>query len=112
SMQVYRRMDIGTAKPTPLERERVPHHGLDLVDPTEVFSVADYRRIARNAIDRVRARGRLPLLVGGTGLYVRAVVDGLGLSAPGPDWELRRRLEELADWHGNEALHRRLAAVD
>lgn len=112
SMQVYRRMDIGTAKPTPLERERVPHHGLDLVDPSELFSVADYRRIARDAIARVRARGRLPLLVGGTGLYVRAVVDGLGLSAPGPDWALRRRLEQLADRYGNEYLHRRLAAVD
>lgn len=112
SMQVYRGMDIGTAKPTPPERERVPHHGLDLVDPSEPFSVADYRRIARDAIARVRGRGRLALLVGGTGLYVRAVVDGLGLSAPGPDWALRHRLDELADRHGNEYLHRRLAAVD
>lgn len=112
SMQVYRGMDIGTAKPTPLERERVPHHALDLVEPSALFSVADYRRIAREAIERVRAKGGLPLLVGGTGLYVRAVVDGLGLSAPGPDWNLRRRLEETAERFGNAYLHRQLAAVD
>lgn len=112
SMQVYRGMNIGTAKATPRDRERVPHHALDLVDPDTPFSVADYVRAAEAAIARIRARGRIPLLVGGTGLYVRAVVDGLGLSAPGPDWELRRRLAAEADRWGNLHLHQQLAAVD
>ncbi|MER3461077.1 MAG: tRNA (adenosine(37)-N6)-dimethylallyltransferase MiaA, partial [candidate division GAL15 bacterium] len=77
SRTVYRGMDIGTAKPTPAMRARVPHHLLDVVDPTEVFTVWEFQRLASEAIAQIRARGRVPLLVGGTGLYVRAVVDGL-----------------------------------
>lgn len=112
SMQVYRGMDIGTAKPTWRDRERVRHHAIDVVDPSCPFSVADYERVAREALAEIRSRGRLPLLVGGTGLYVRAVVDGLGLSAPGPDWRLREELSRWADERGNHALHARLAEVD
>ena len=112
SMQVYRGMDIGTAKPTEPERGGVPHHCLDLVDPKEAFNVADYRRHALAAIEDIHRRGRLPILSGGTGLYVRAVVDDFLFPDRGADWELRRRLEEEAQRLGRAALHARLAQVD
>lgn len=112
SMQVYRGMDIGTAKPPPEERGGVPHHCLDLVDPRDAFNVADYRRHALAAIADIHRRGRLPILTGGTGLYVRAVVDDFLFPDRGADWELRRRLEEEAARLGRAALHARLAQVD
>jgi tRNA dimethylallyltransferase len=110
SMQLYRGMDIGTAKPDLGERDGVPHHLLDLWHVREAASVADYRQRARAEIDRLRAAGRLPLLVGGSGLYVRAVLDELDF--PGTDAAVRARLEaELADV-GAAALHGRLAVLD
>ena len=110
SMQLYRGMDIGTAKPTPEERDGVPHHLLDVWHVREPASVVEYARAARDRVDRLRARGTVPLLVGGSGLYVRAVLDDLDF--PGTDPEVRARLEaELADV-GPAALHDRLAAVD
>ena len=110
SMQLYRGMDIGTAKPDLAERAGVPHHLLDLWDVREPASVAEYRLRARTEIDRLRAAGVVPLLVGGSGLYVRAVLDELDF--PGTDAAVRARLEgELADG-GAAALHDRLAAVD
>ncbi|HEY6748904.1 MAG TPA: tRNA (adenosine(37)-N6)-dimethylallyltransferase MiaA [Mycobacteriales bacterium] len=110
SMQLYRGMDIGTAKPTAAERQGVPHHVLDLWEVTERANVADYQRAARAAVEAVLARGRVPLLVGGSGLYVRAVVDELEF--PGTDPDLRARLEaELAEL-GAPALHTRLSEVD
>lgn len=110
SMQLYRGMDVGTAKPTAAQRRAVPHHVLDVWDVTERASVADYQQRARAAVDAVLARGRVPLLVGGSGLYVRAVVDDLEF--PGTDPDLRARLEaELAET-GPAALHRRLSGVD
>lgn len=110
SMQLYRGMDIGTAKLTPAERRGVPHHLLDVWDVTETANVADYQRLARSAIEEVRSRGRLPVLAGGSGLYVRAVLDDLEF--PGTDEALRARLEaELADV-GPEALHARLRERD
>jgi tRNA dimethylallyltransferase len=110
SMQLYRGMDIGTAKLTPAEREDVPHHVLDIWDVTEPASVAVYQRLARAAIDDVLARGRVPLLVGGSGLYVRAVLEEFEF--PGTDPVLRAELEaELAE-KGPAPLHARLAAVD
>ncbi|MBO8140983.1 MAG: tRNA (adenosine(37)-N6)-dimethylallyltransferase MiaA [Firmicutes bacterium] len=112
SMQVYRGMDIGTAKPTEAERAGVPHHGIDIVDPEEPFSVADYRNYALAAIAGIHRRGRLPILSGGTGLYVRAVVDQFLFPDRGADWELRRKLEEEAERLGRAELHRRLAQVD
>ena len=112
SMQVYRGMDIGTAKPNLVERGGVPHHCLDLVEPDEPFNVADYRRHAHAAIAAIHARGRLPILTGGTGLYVRAVVDDFLFPDRGADWELRRRLEQEAERLGRAALHARLAQVD
>ena len=110
SMQLYRGMDIGTAKPDLAERNGVPHHLLDLWHVREAASVAEYRRLARAEIDRLRAAGTVPLLVGGSGLYVRAVLDELDF--PGTDPVLRAGLEaELADV-GPAALHTRLAALD
>jgi tRNA dimethylallyltransferase len=110
SMQVYRGMDIGTAKPSPAEREEIPHHLLDLVDPWETFSVARYAAAARAAIAGIEARGHRALLVGGTGLYFQAVVDGL--EVPGEWPEVRAELEAEAVTAGAAALHRRLAALD
>jgi len=110
SMQLYRGMDIGTAKPGPAERGGVPHHLLDLWAVREPASVAEYRRAARAEIDRLRASGVVPLLVGGSGLYVRAVLDELEF--PGTDPEVRARLEgELAE-QGPAELHGRLARLD
>jgi tRNA dimethylallyltransferase len=110
SMQLYRGMDIGTAKPDAAERDGVPHHLLDVWHVRQTASVADYRRLARAEIDRLRATGVVPLLVGGSGLYLRAVLDELDF--PGTDPALRTRLEaELAEV-GAPALHARLARVD
>jgi tRNA dimethylallyltransferase len=111
SRQVYRLMDIGTAKPTTLERQQVPHHLVDVVWPDEAFDAAHFVRLAVPEIDAVRQRGRLPLLVGGTGLYIRALTAGLA-ELPGADPVIRRRLETMADSEGSAALHRHLAAVD
>lgn len=111
SMSVYRAMDIATAKPDARARAEVPHHLIDLVDPSEEFTVADYQRRARGALASVRARGGRALLVGGTGLYLRAVVDDLAL--PGRWPEVAATLEAEADGPGGvPALHRRLAALD
>jgi tRNA dimethylallyltransferase len=110
SMQLYRGMDIGTAKPDLAERAGVPHHLLDLWDVREPASVAEYRLRARAEIDRLRAAGVVPLLVGGSGLYVRAVLDELDF--PGTDAAVRARLEGELAAGGAAALHDRLAAVD
>ncbi len=110
SMQLYRGMDVGTAKPTAAERDGVPHHLMDLWHVREPASVAEYRDRARAQVDRLRAAGTVPLLVGGSGLYVRAVLDELEF--PGTDPVVRARLEtELADV-GPGVLHARLAGVD
>ncbi|WP_377269089.1 tRNA (adenosine(37)-N6)-dimethylallyltransferase MiaA [Peterkaempfera sp. SMS 1(5)a] len=110
SMQLYRGMDIGTAKLTPEERRGIPHHLLDVWDVTEAASVAEYQRLAREVIDRLLAAGRTPVLVGGSGLYVRAAVDAMEF--PGTDPQVRAALEaELAE-QGSGPLHARLAAVD
>ncbi|MDW8099057.1 MAG: tRNA (adenosine(37)-N6)-dimethylallyltransferase MiaA [Anaerolineae bacterium] len=112
SRQIYRYMDIGTAKPTPAERARVPHHLLDVVDPDQPMTLAEYQRLAYAAIEDIHRRGRVPLLVGGTGLYVRAVLEGLRIPEVPPDPKLRARLEAEARALGAEALHARLAALD
>jgi tRNA dimethylallyltransferase len=111
SQQVYIGMDIGTAKPTADERRRVPHHALDLVRPDEPFHAARWAAIARAAITDIAARGRLPIVVGGTGLYYRALISGL-FEAPPPDDGIRARHRAQAAADGVEALHARLAAVD
>ncbi len=112
SRQVYRGMDIGTAKPTGEERERVKHWLLDAVDPDDPFTLAQYQRLAYDAIEDIHDRGRLPLLVGGTGLYVRAVLEGLCIPEVPPNPDLRGELERQADAEGYLALHARLHELD
>ncbi len=111
SAQVYRGMDIGTAKPDPAERAAVPHHLIDIVDPRERYSAARFVDDAREAVAAIRARGNLPLLVGGTMLYARAFADGLH-QLPGADAAVRERLDEQARSLGWPALHARLARSD
>lgn len=112
SRQVYRGLDIGTAKATPEERARVPHHLLDVVDPDQTLSLAEFQEKAYRAIDEVHRRGRLPLLVGGTGQWVRAVLEGWRIPRVPPDPSFREALEEEAQRLGPAALHARLAGVD
>jgi tRNA dimethylallyltransferase len=110
SMQLYQGMDIGTAKLTLAERDGVPHHLLDIWDVTVPAAVAEYQRLARAAIDDVLARGRVPLLVGGSGLYIRAVLEEFDF--PGTDPEIRARLEEELAAVGPAPLHERLSHWD
>ncbi|HXF61488.1 MAG TPA: tRNA (adenosine(37)-N6)-dimethylallyltransferase MiaA [Caldilineaceae bacterium] len=112
SRQLYRGMDIGTAKPTPDEQARIPHHLIDLCDPDRPLTLAEYQRLAYAAIDAIHQRGRLPFLVGGTALYVRAVVEGLRIPEAPPDPALRAALEAQLAAEGREALFRRLQTVD
>jgi tRNA dimethylallyltransferase len=110
SMLVYRGMDVGTAKPTASERGRVPHHLVDLVEPSQPFSVAAFQASARRSAEDVRRRGKTPLLVGGSGLYFRAVVDDLEF--PGTEAGIRGALESEATALGPDRMHRRLAELD
>jgi tRNA dimethylallyltransferase len=114
SMQVYRGLDIGTAKPSPEEMSSIPHHLVDVVDPHESFSVAAFQALARQAVAGIAARGRMPVVVGGTGLYLRAALHDYDFSAPGQDAGLRRQLRgqvaEAPD--GLARLHAELALID
>ncbi|KAB8142727.1 tRNA (adenosine(37)-N6)-dimethylallyltransferase MiaA [Chloroflexia bacterium SDU3-3] len=112
SRQIYRRMDIGTAKPTAGELAAAPHHLIDIAEPDEDFSLARYQDLASAAIAEVAGRGRLPMLVGGTGQYLAAVLEGWQIPRVAPDPALRARLEAEAAELGADALHARLAAVD
>ena len=108
----YRGMDIGTAKPAPADRSRVPHHLVDVTEPDQVWSLAIFQREAARAIEEIQSRDRLPLLVGGTGQYVRAVLQGWDIPAQAPDPELRVALENWAEAVTPAGLHRRLAVLD
>ena len=112
SRQVYRELNIGTAKPTTEEQRRVCHHVIDVVDPEDDFSLAEFQDLAYAAIDEILDRGRVPFLVGGTGLYVRSVAEGLSLPRVPPDLALRAELEAVARLDGIDALHRRLGELD
>ena len=112
SRQVYNYMDIGTAKPTPLQCRRVRHHLVDIVDPDEEYTLAQYQEMAYATIDGLHAQGKLPLLVGGTGLYVRAVVEGWTVPRAKPNQDLRARLYAKAEQEGAEAVHAELLRVD
>jgi tRNA dimethylallyltransferase len=111
SMQIYRYMDIGTAKPTAEERAQVPHHLVDFCDPSESFDAAAYARMARETVDRILKKGRVPLVAGGTGLYIKGLLGGL-FQGPSPDPDIRKSLREEAQRSGAPALHQRLARVD
>ncbi len=112
SRQIYRHMDIGTAKPTAPELARVPHHLIDIRRPDEVLTLAEYQRLAYAAIDDIHGRGALPVLVGGTVLYVRAVLEGLRIPEAPPNPAVREQLEALLATEGREALFDLLQAKD
>ncbi|MGC2584524.1 MAG: tRNA (adenosine(37)-N6)-dimethylallyltransferase MiaA, partial [Acidobacteriaceae bacterium] len=111
SVAVYRDMEIGTAKPSPDERSQVSHHLLDILPPDHFCTAGDYSRLARQALTAITARGHLPIVTGGTGLYLRALLDGL---FPGPQRseDLRHRLRQSARLHGSSWLHRLLSRLD
>jgi len=112
SRQVYRYMDIGTNKPTWAERASVPHHVIDVVEPDEDFSLAMYHQLAIEALKAIRQKGKLPLLVGGSGLYVWSLVEGWKIPQVPPDQKLRRRLEARAEQEGSQSLYRELQDID
>ena len=111
SVAVYREFEIGTAKPTAAERARVPHHMLDVVDPCGFITAGEYARQAREVLQQIKARGALPIVVGGTGLYLRALLEGL-FAGPQRSEELRERLRQRAEEKGPGYLHRLLARLD
>ena len=111
SRQIYRGMDIGTAKPTPEQQRAVPHHLIDCVDVDQTFSVAEYQRLADTAIAEIRGREKRAMAVGGAGLYFRGIIDGL-FDGPGADAEIRAKLQREVDEHDNVALHERLRRCD
>jgi tRNA dimethylallyltransferase len=111
STQVYRHFDIGTGKVPLAEQRGIPHHLVDLVEPQDVFTAGDYRRRALDALEDLRRRGKLPIITAGTGLYLRALLEGLA-DAPERSEELRERLRKKVKQHGPEHLHRVLARVD
>lgn len=111
SMTLYRGMDIGTAKPTPAEQARTPHHLLDVLDPHEEYSVADYLATAADATTQILERGKRPLFVGGAGLYLKGLLRGV-FEGPAANWPLRHELEEIATRQGPAVLHAQLRQVD
>jgi tRNA dimethylallyltransferase len=111
SVAVYREFEIGTAKPALQDRNRIPHHLIDVADPTEQFTAGDYSRLARAAIAGIHARGHMPVVVGGTGLYLRALLEGL-FAGPARSEELRERLRQRQAVRGTEHLHRLLQKLD
>ena len=111
SMAIYRGMDIGTAKPSFPERQHILHHLIDIADPHQEFSVAEFVCLAAEAAGSIVERGHTPLFVGGTGLYLRSILRGIS-EGPEADWELRRRLEQQARTHGRQWLHDQLTACD
>jgi len=112
SRTIYRKMDIGTAKPTPKQQEEIKHHALDILEPSRFFTVSEYVQVARAAIDDILARGKLPIVCGGTGLYAQALLEGIQIPPVPPQHELRLELNCFADRNSNEALHRWLSKMD
>jgi len=112
SRQIYRHMDIGTAKPTAEQQATIIHHLIDVVNPDENLSLADYQKSARMAIEDVRTRDSIPMLVGGTGQYITALVEGWSIPKVAPNEALRAELEQFAEEKGAEALHQRLEVLD
>ena len=112
SMQIYKYMDIGSAKITKAEMEGIPHHMIDVVDPGTPFSVAEYKSVAIKCIDDILSRNKLPILVGGTGLYINALTCNMNFTEANSDEEYRKELESLAEKNGNEYIHNMLKDID
>jgi len=112
SRQVYRYMDIGTSKPSPAERAAVPHHVIDVVEPDEDFSLAMYHQLAMEALKAIQQKGKLPLMVGGSGLYVWSLVEGWKIPEVPPDQKLRRQLESRAEQEDSRSLYQELQDID
>lgn len=112
SMQVYRRMDIGTAKVTDEEMEGIAHYLIDIKDPTETYSVAEFQENAQSWIDVIHKKEKLPIIVGGTGLYISALIYGYDFSSTSGDEQFRQEMEQYAKAYGNEALHEKLKEID
>ena len=112
SMQVYRHMDIGSAKITPEEMDGVPHHLVDVLEPTEDFNIVLFQQMAKEAMEKIYDKGRIPILVGGTGFYIQAVTRDIDFTSSNQDDHYRRALEELAEQKGPSFLHDMLAQVD
>ena len=112
SRQVYRHMDIGTAKPSPEEQRSVPHHLIDIINPDDNFSLALYQSLAYSSIEDIMQHDRLPLMVGGSGLYIWSVLEGWDIPKAPPDPNFRRQMEERASVEGIEALYRQLESID
>jgi len=112
SRQVYRYMDIGTNKPSPAERASVPHHVIDVIEPDQDFSLAMYHQLAIEALRAIQQRGKLPLLVGGSGLYVWSLVEGWKIPQVPPDQKRRRQLEARAEQEGSQSLYQELQDID
>ncbi len=112
SMQIYKHMDIGSAKPTAEELAAVPHHMISIAEPTVNYSLNDYVTEARKAIADIHERGKIPVIVGGTGLYINTLINNINLSEETPNPDLRHELERYAEEQGNEALHMRLEKID
>lgn len=112
SMQLYKYMDIGSAKPTAKELAEVPHHLVDIIDPAEPFSVAEYQKLAKASIEDIFARGKVPVIAGGTGLYLNSILYDMDFSNAKQDQELRQKLEKEAQEFGPEYIHNKLAELD
>jgi tRNA dimethylallyltransferase len=112
SIQVYRRFDIGSAKPDQADREAVPFHLVDVAEPDQDFSLVDYQKMASESIQSIVGRGKIPLVVGGTGLYIKSVTKGLGIPLAGPDEGIRAKYREIAIRDGAVCLHQLLVNVD
>lgn len=112
SMQIYKHMDIGSAKPTAEELAAVPHHMISIAEPTVNYSLSDYVTEVRKAIADIHKRGKIPVIVGGTGLYINTLINNINLSEETPNSDLRHELERYAEEQGNEALHMRLEKID
>ncbi|AKL95385.1 tRNA dimethylallyltransferase MiaA [Clostridium aceticum] len=112
SMQIYKHMNIGTAKPSIEEIQGIPHHLMDIVEPNEDFSVAAFQQKAKVAIEEITYKNKLPIIVGGTGLYVNAIIYNMDFTSTISNWDLRNQLQEEADKYGNEYLHDKLREID
>lgn len=112
SMQVYRHMDIGSAKVTEEEMKGIPHHLIDVIDPEEEFNVTRFQTIAKEAMEEIYARGHVPIIAGGTGFYIQALIYDIDFKENEDSSEIRQELEKFGEEHGNEALHEMLKAID